>query len=337
MRQTRAVACPATHNRDMTRWDRPSNQIGPARMLSCSLAIRGKPHPTLEQGSRVVWLNIRRTKYYLVAPLQRSATIDQPGTTCPRVTRISRRRNQVTPTVSILIRSITCHNLIATCGVPAPPCPTTKESSVCSKGAENRQEKYITRCTAPTGQQLAFGNDPIVNAFSKHSRPCPMHAELSKAVCVLGLSRTSNPNVHAAHVALSLPYAMRLDLTPVGVRPVPLCVSVGHHRGSDHDGGETRTLTCQRRPPKIKLLSSPGRHRCCQILLLVSHCMSPTSNRQIYVQLYINVFFSPFGILVSSVRGFFLVLLAPWHTGSPPGPNTQVWVPAEVRGTCAVG
>ena len=119
MRQTRAVACPATHNRDMTRWDRPSNQIGPARMLSCSLAIRGKPHPTLEQGSRVVWLNIRRTKYYLVAPLQRSATIDQPGTTCPRVTRISRRtieklRNQVTPTVSILIRSITCHNLIAT-------------------------------------------------------------------------------------------------------------------------------------------------------------------------------------------------------------------------------
>ena len=36
-------------------------------------------------------------------------------------------------------------------------------------------------------------------------------------------------------------------------------------------------------------------------------------------------------------RVFFLVLSAPWHTGSPPGPNTQVWAPAEVRGKCSVG
>ena len=36
-------------------------------------------------------------------------------------------------------------------------------------------------------------------------------------------------------------------------------------------------------------------------------------------------------------RGSFLVLSAPWHTGSPPGPHTHVWALAEVRGTCSGG
>ena len=47
--------------------------------------------------------------------------------------------------------------------------------------------------------------------------------------------------------------------------------------------------------------------------------------------------FSPFGIFFSPGRGSFLVLSAPWHTGSPPGPHTEVWVLAEVRGTCSGG
>ena len=51
----------------------------------------------------------------------------------------------------------------------------------------------------------------------------------------------------------------------------------------------------------------------------------------------INVFFSPFGTFFSSGRGSFLVPSAPWHTGSPPGPRTQVWALAEVRGTCSGG
>ena len=45
-----------------------------------------------------------------------------------------------------------------------------------------------------------------------------------------------------------------------------------------------------------------------------------------YIHLYIYnmcVFFSPFGIFLSSGRGSFLVLSAPWRTGSPPGPHTK--------------
>ena len=49
------------------------------------------------------------------------------------------------------------------------------------------------------------------------------------------------------------------------------------------------------------------------------------------------MFFWPFGISFSSGRGSFLVLSAPWHAGSPPGPRTQVWALAEVRGTCSGG
>ena len=49
--------------------------------------------------------------------------------------------------------------------------------------------------------------------------------------------------------------------------------------------------------------------------------------------IYINVFFEPFGIFFSPGRGSFLVLLAPQHTGSRPGPRTQVWALAEFRGT----
>ena len=46
------------------------------------------------------------------------------------------------------------------------------------------------------------------------------------------------------------------------------------------------------------------------------------------------VFFLPFGIFFSSGRGSFLVFSELWHTGSPPGPLTQVWASAEVRVTC---
>ena len=56
--------------------------------------------------------------------------------------------------------------------------------------------------------------------------------------------------------------------------------------------------------------------------------------RYTYVHLCV---FSPFGIFFLSGRGSFLVLSAPWHTGSPPGPHTQVWAPAEVRGPCSGG
>ena len=56
-----------------------------------------------------------------------------------------------------------------------------------------------------------------------------------------------------------------------------------------------------------------------------------------YILLCINVFFWHFGIFFSSGRGSFLVLSAPWHAGSPPGPRAQVWALAEVRGTCSGG
>ena len=39
---------------------------------------------------------------------------------------------------------------------------------------------------------------------------------------------------------------------------------------------------------------------------------------------------------INNMNVFFL-LSAAWHTGSPPGPHTQVWDPAEVRGTCSGG
>ena len=54
------------------------------------------------------------------------------------------------------------------------------------------------------------------------------------------------------------------------------------------------------------------------------------------VHIYKCVFWT-FGFLFSSGRGSFLVLSAPWHAGSPPGPRTQVWALAEVRGTCCGG
>ena len=53
--------------------------------------------------------------------------------------------------------------------------------------------------------------------------------------------------------------------------------------------------------------------------------------------IYIDVIFWPFGIFLCSGLGSFLVFSAPWHAGSPPGPLTQVWAPAEVRGTCSGG
>ena len=61
------------------------------------------------------------------------------------------------------------------------------------------------------------------------------------------------------------------------------------------------------------------------------------TSRRGTLYIYINVFFWPFGILPSSGRGSFPVLSAPWHAESPPGPRTQVWVLAEVRGTCSGG
>ena len=48
-------------------------------------------------------------------------------------------------------------------------------------------------------------------------------------------------------------------------------------------------------------------------------------------------FFGPSAFFFSSGRGSFLVLSAPWHVGSPPGPRTQVLALAEVRGTCSGG
>ena len=50
---------------------------------------------------------------------------------------------------------------------------------------------------------------------------------------------------------------------------------------------------------------------------------------------YMKVCFWPFGIFLSSGRASFLVLSAPWHAGSSPGPRKQVWALAGVRGTCS--
>ena len=74
-----------------------------------------------------------------------------------------------------------------------------------------------------------------------------------------------------------------------------------------------------------------------------STCVTPGISRHTHpegepcIYVSIDVCFWPFGIFFSSSRGSFLVLLAPWHAGSPPGPRTQVWAPAEVRGTCSGG
>ena len=49
-------------------------------------------------------------------------------------------------------------------------------------------------------------------------------------------------------------------------------------------------------------------------------------------------FFGPSAFFSLPAAGLsFLVLSAPWHAGSPPGPLTQVWALAEVRGTCSGG
>ena len=69
----------------------------------------------------------------------------------------------------------------------------------------------------------------------------------------------------------------------------------------------------------------------------ISRGESLYTHTYIYIILSINVFFWPFSIFFSSGRRSFLVLSAPWHAGSPPGPRTQVWALAEVRGTCPGG
>ena len=48
-------------------------------------------------------------------------------------------------------------------------------------------------------------------------------------------------------------------------------------------------------------------------------------------------FFGALAFFSLSGRGSFVVLSAPWHAGSPPGPRAQVWTLAEVRGTCSGG
>ena len=53
--------------------------------------------------------------------------------------------------------------------------------------------------------------------------------------------------------------------------------------------------------------------------------------------IYTNVLSWPFGSVFFSGPGSFLVLSAPWHAGSPPGPLTQVGALAEGRGTCSGG
>ena len=48
-------------------------------------------------------------------------------------------------------------------------------------------------------------------------------------------------------------------------------------------------------------------------------------------------FVGPSTLFSPSGRGSFLVLSAPGHAGSLPGPRAQVWPLAEVRGTCSGG
>ena len=68
---------------------------------------------------------------------------------------------------------------------------------------------------------------------------CPTYANLMQSVtaltvCLQGATRTPSPAVQAAHLALSLPYALKLASTPLGVIPVPLSVGVGHPRRSSN-------------------------------------------------------------------------------------------------------
>ena len=55
-----------------------------------------------------------------------------------------------------------------------------------------------------------------------------------------------------------------------------------------------------------------------------------------YTSTHKCVFFTLRHLFLFRPRSF-LVLSAPWHTESPPGPNSQVWAPAEVRGSCSGG
>ena len=48
-------------------------------------------------------------------------------------------------------------------------------------------------------------------------------------------------------------------------------------------------------------------------------------------------FFHPSAFFFSSGRGSFLVFSDPWRTGRPPELHTELWDPAEVRGTCSWG
>ena len=82
-------------------------------------------------------------------------------------------------------------------------------------------------------------------------------------------------------------------------------------------------LLCNLRVP-FQLSSPPGFH--------VTRI--PKGN---LVLLCINVCFLALKHFFFSGRGTFLVLSAPWHAGSPPGPRAQVWAVAEVRGTCSGG
>ena len=61
------------------------------------------------------------------------------------------------------------------------------------------------------------------------------------------------------------------------------------------------------------------------VTTILSHC-----KQQQFLSAYMYHFFYP-SAFFSSGRGSFLVLLAPCHTGSLPGPNTHVWAPAEFR------
>ena len=59
-----------------------------------------------------------------------------------------------------------------------------------------------------------------------------------------------------------------------------------------------------------------------------------TSRRRTLYYCVYTCFFGP-SVVFLFRRGSFLVLSAPWHAGSPPGPRAQVWALAEVRGTCS--
>ena len=155
--------------------------------------------------------------YYLAASLHTSATIDQSGTAYPRVTRISRRRiaqayepNHGNGINIILLHYIPQFNR----GMLRRGAPLLHHHGVVSMQEDCRKQT---------------GNHTPVQ--------CPMYANLMQSVsaltvCVLGATKTPSPAVQAAHLALSLPYALKLTSTPLGMIPVPLPVGVGHPRPS---------------------------------------------------------------------------------------------------------